>query len=60
MCMFIYICLHGFICINNYRIKLRENISRDVSAVSIFESSSSTFVYELFFFKALHFCGMNV
>lgn len=50
MCMFSYLYLRVFICINNYCIKLRENTSRDVSAVSIFESSSSTFICGFWFF----------
>lgn len=52
MCMFISIYLHiYYICVNSYCIKFRENISRDVSAISVFKRNSGTFVHGVFFLK---------
>lgn len=45
---------------NNYSIKLRENINRAVSAISIFENSSgTTFVCGVFLKHYISVVGMN-
>lgn len=46
--MYVYLHIFAYFYMYNYCIKLGENISRDVSAVSIFESSSTIFVYVFF------------